>query len=407
MPGVISVRLPDGSVKELAEGTTAGGLAKDIGSRLAKAAVVATVDGREVDLETRAARRRRGRRSSPRTATPGARCCGTRPPTCWRRRCGGCGRGPSTPSGPVIENGFYYDFELPGGAHFSEEDLERIDAEMRAIIKEDQPFERHEHTLEEGLEIFADQPFKEEIIRAVGLGGRRGRRRRRRGRVDVPEQRCVHRPVPGAARAVDRPAWATSSSCGSPGRTGGATSTASSCSGSTGRRGSRRRRWRRTCTSWRRRSGGTIAAWAPSSTCSRFPEEIGSGLAVFHPKGGLIRRADGGLLAGAPRRGGYDFVNSPHITKGGAVRGVGAPGLVRRGDVPADVAGRGDRLLPQADELPVPYLGVPVAAAVVPGAADAAVRVRHGLSLRAVRRVDGPDPGARHDPGRRPHLLHG
>ena len=52
MPGVISVRLPDGSVRELAEGTTAGALAKDIGSRLAKAAVVATVDGREVDLGT-------------------------------------------------------------------------------------------------------------------------------------------------------------------------------------------------------------------------------------------------------------------------------------------------------------------------------------------------------------------
>ena len=72
--------------------------------------------------------------------------------------------------GPVIENGFYYDFELPGGAHFSEEDLDRIDAEMRVIIEEDQPFVRHEHSLEEGLEIFADQPFKEEIIAAVGSG---------------------------------------------------------------------------------------------------------------------------------------------------------------------------------------------------------------------------------------------
>ena len=72
--------------------------------------------------------------------------------------------------GPVIENGFYYDFELPGGAHFSDDDLERIDAEMRAIVKEDQPFVRHEHTLEEGLEIFADQPFKQEIIEAVEPG---------------------------------------------------------------------------------------------------------------------------------------------------------------------------------------------------------------------------------------------
>ena len=84
--------------------------------------------------------------------------------------------------GPVIENGFYYDFELPGGAHFSDDDLERIEAEMRAIIKEDQPFVRHEHSLEEGLEIFADQPFKQEIIEARRDRRRRGRRRGRLGR---------------------------------------------------------------------------------------------------------------------------------------------------------------------------------------------------------------------------------
>jgi threonyl-tRNA synthetase len=58
--------------------------------------------------------------------------------------------------GPVIENGFYYDFALPGGAHFSEDDLGRIETEMRAIIAEDQPFVRHEHGMSEGLELFAD-----------------------------------------------------------------------------------------------------------------------------------------------------------------------------------------------------------------------------------------------------------
>ena len=52
MAGVISVGLPDGSMRELAEGTTAAELARSIGSRLAKAAVAATVDGREVDLES-------------------------------------------------------------------------------------------------------------------------------------------------------------------------------------------------------------------------------------------------------------------------------------------------------------------------------------------------------------------
>ena len=52
MAGVISVRLPDGSQRELAEGTTAGEFAQLIGPRLAKAAVVATVDGHQVDLSS-------------------------------------------------------------------------------------------------------------------------------------------------------------------------------------------------------------------------------------------------------------------------------------------------------------------------------------------------------------------
>ena len=63
MAGVISVGLPDGSTRELAEGTTAAELARSIGPRLAKAAVAAMVDGHEVDLDSAAARRGRGARS--------------------------------------------------------------------------------------------------------------------------------------------------------------------------------------------------------------------------------------------------------------------------------------------------------------------------------------------------------
>ena len=69
--------------------------------------------------------------------------------------------------GPAIEDGFYYDFELPGGAHFSPEDLARIEATMREIVAEDQSFVREEHSVAEGLEIFADQPYKLEIIERV------------------------------------------------------------------------------------------------------------------------------------------------------------------------------------------------------------------------------------------------
>src|SRR5580704_3983948 len=69
--------------------------------------------------------------------------------------------------GPAIEAGFYYDFDLPGGARFSEDDLGRIDARMREIIAMDQPFVREEHTIDEGLQLFKDQPYKLEIIQKV------------------------------------------------------------------------------------------------------------------------------------------------------------------------------------------------------------------------------------------------
>src|SRR6202035_2290450 len=72
--------------------------------------------------------------------------------------------------GPAITDGFYYDFELPGGAHFSEDDLARIEDKMRKIVAEDQPFVREEHTVAEGLALFADQPYKREIIDRIAAG---------------------------------------------------------------------------------------------------------------------------------------------------------------------------------------------------------------------------------------------
>ena len=69
--------------------------------------------------------------------------------------------------GPAIENGFYYDFELPGGATFSDDDLAAIEGRMREIVKADQPFVRSEVSIDEALDVFADQPYKVEIIERV------------------------------------------------------------------------------------------------------------------------------------------------------------------------------------------------------------------------------------------------
>src|SRR3954471_536364 len=162
----ISVTLPDGSSKTLPGGSTAADLASSIGKGLAKAAVAATVDGHEVDLTTplpdgasvsvvtdnteegRYVLRHSTAHVMAQAVTdlfPGAKYA----------------------IGPAIADGFYYDFELPEGRHFSDDDLERIEARMREIVKADEPFVREELDREHAIATFADQPYKIEIIERV------------------------------------------------------------------------------------------------------------------------------------------------------------------------------------------------------------------------------------------------
>jgi threonyl-tRNA synthetase len=70
--------------------------------------------------------------------------------------------------GPPIEDGFYYDLELPG--QVSENDLAKIEDRMREILAADQPFVREEIPRAEALERFADQPYKREIIESLEEG---------------------------------------------------------------------------------------------------------------------------------------------------------------------------------------------------------------------------------------------
>src|SRR6202042_331050 len=216
--------------------------------------------------------------------------------------------------GPVIENGFYYEFELPDGAHFSEDDLDRIDAEMREIVRENQPFVRHEHTLEEGLEIFADQPFKQQIIEAVGSGA---------DEVDAT----------GSVVSTYRNNDAFIDLCRGPhvpstGRLGHFK--LMRVAGAYWRGDEKRAQLQRIYgTAWEsekalaahlhqleeaeRRDHRKLGA---ELDLFSFPEEIGSGPPVFHPRGGIIRRELENYSRRRHEDAGYSFVATPHITKG-------------------------------------------------------------------------------------------
>jgi threonyl-tRNA synthetase len=74
--------------------------------------------------------------------------------------------------GPVVENGFYYDIDL-GEQALSEEDFPKIEAEMRAIIKQDQPFERFTKPIDEAITWAKEhnQPYKEELLNDLKRAG--------------------------------------------------------------------------------------------------------------------------------------------------------------------------------------------------------------------------------------------
>ncbi len=165
----ISLTLPDGSVRSLPEGATVADLAADIGPRLAKDALIGVVDGVEVDVNAAL-----GDGAAVEIVLPDsdrglhtlrhstAHVLAQAVLELWP--------GATFAIGPPIENGFYYDFDLPDGQTFADGDLDRIDAKMREIIKARQPFVRSELPSAEALELMADHGYKREIIEAVTSG---------------------------------------------------------------------------------------------------------------------------------------------------------------------------------------------------------------------------------------------
>ncbi len=310
----ISVVLPDGSTRDLPPGSTGADLAASIGRGLAKAAVAVTVDGREQDLgsplgdgshvavvtDATEAGRHILRHSTAHVMAQAVT-------DLWP--------GAHYAIGPPIENGFYYDFELPGGARFSDDDLSRIEARMREIIAADQPFIREEHTVEEGLALFADQPYKVEIIEGVD-----------RAAGDAAEG------VGGGAVSAYRNTEGFVDLCRGP------------HVGSTGRLGHFRLQ-KVAAAYWRgderqpqlQRIYGT--AWESKAALEEhlhrleeaekrdhrrlgaeldlfhFPVELGGGLVVFHPRGGLVRKLMEDYSRAEHERAGYEFVFTPHLAK--------------------------------------------------------------------------------------------
>ncbi len=164
----IRLTLPDGSVRVVPAGTTALQIAEGIGPRLAKAAVVARVDGELVDLATPL---RGDSRLALLTDRDPEALHVLRHSTAHATAQAVQELFPGTKigQGPVIENGFYYDFDRD--EPFSDSDLEAIETRVAEIIERDLTIEREELPRDEAVRFFEkeDEPYK--IYFATTKGG--------------------------------------------------------------------------------------------------------------------------------------------------------------------------------------------------------------------------------------------
>jgi threonyl-tRNA synthetase len=220
--------------------------------------------------------------------------------------------------GPPIEDGFYYDFDLP--RTLTPEDLEKIERRMREIIAADFPFERKVVSAEEARRIFAGQPYKQELISGLEQGGLdeygepldekpelslyvhdrftdlcRGPHLERTGQLNPAAIKLMN--VAGAYWRGDekRPmlqriyatAWKTAEEL-------------------------ERHLWRLEEAGKRdhRRLGRELDLFSVS-------DEVGPGLILWHPRGGMVRKIAEDYCRAEHEKGGYEFVYSPHIGKAG------------------------------------------------------------------------------------------
>ncbi len=232
--------------------------------------------------------------------------------------------------GPPITDGFYYDFDVP--EPFKPDDVERIESRMRKIVKEGQRFSRRAVGDDEARAELADEPYKLELI---GLKGG--------GSADSSAD------LEGEAEGASVEVGAGQLTIYDNVKRDGSVAWKDLCRGPhlpTTKRIPAFGLLRTAAAYWRgsehnpqlQRIYGT--AWESKDALEAylhrleeahrrdhrrlgaeldlfsFPDEIGSGLAVFHPKGGVLRTVMEDYSRRRHEESGYEFVYTPHITKG-------------------------------------------------------------------------------------------
>nr|WP_249290927.1 threonine--tRNA ligase [Leucobacter manosquensis] len=226
--------------------------------------------------------------------------------------------------GPPIADGFYYDFDP--AEPFTPEDLKAISSEMQKIVKQGQRFVRRVVTEDEARAELADEPYKLELI---GLkGGAAGDENGESVEVGGAEltiydnidpktgelcwkDLCRGPHVPSTRMLGN--GWALMRSAGAYWRGSEKNPMLQRVYGTAWPSKDELRAYQTRLEEAAKRDHRKLGV---ELDLFSFPDEIGSGLAVFHPKGGIIRHEIENFMRSELLKNGYEVVNSPHITKG-------------------------------------------------------------------------------------------
>ncbi len=220
--------------------------------------------------------------------------------------------------GPPIEDGFYYDFDLPDGATFNDDDLASIDAKMREIIKARQPFVRSELPADQALELMADHEYKRLIIEAVTSGERDSEMASEAGgdvisfyrNTDDFVDMCVGPHVPHTGHLGHFKLMRVA--------------------GAYWRGDEKNKMLQRIYgTAWAYKKQLAAHLHRLEEAAKRdhrklandldllsFPSTLGGGLAVWHPKGAIVRKLIEDYSRERHEKGGYEFVYTPNLANG-------------------------------------------------------------------------------------------
>ncbi|MBO2452745.1 threonine--tRNA ligase [Actinomadura barringtoniae] len=223
--------------------------------------------------------------------------------------------------GPPVENGFYYDFDV--AEPFTPDDLKRIEKRMREIVKQGQRFSRRPVSDDDAREELAGEPYKLELI---GLKGSAGSDDGADVEVGAGELtiydnldaksgdlrwkdlcRGPHLPT---TRVI--PAFKLMRSGGAYWRGSEKNPQLQRIYGTAWESRDKQDEYLKFLEEAEKRDHRKLGA---ELDLFSFPPELGSGLPVFHPKGGIIRKEMEDYMRRRQAEAGYEFVNTPHLTK--------------------------------------------------------------------------------------------